>query len=135
MHQVHPDVSLLNLLARFVAADVKIHLFASNTTPGPASVLGDFTEVGSGTGYAPVTVAHGDFTASGVSGGIATLTAPDVTFAVTSGLLVVYGYYVTDTGTTVLLAAGRFSGAPLTLDPSNPIAVTPKFATSSRFTS
>lgn len=135
MHQVHPNVSLLELLNRFVAADVKIRLYTSDTTPGPASVLSDFTEMGSGTGYATVTVAHGDFTAAGVSGGIATLAAPDVTFSVSSGTSSIYGYYITDTAGMALLAAGRFSGAPLTLDASNPISVTPKFATSSRFTS
>lgn len=58
--------------------------FQSNTTVGDASTLADFT-ISTFTGYADVSIAHGDFPAPSISSNVAVSTAPDAVFTCTSG--------------------------------------------------
>lgn len=135
MHQIHPDEGLTELLKRIAEGFLKYRLFTNNITPGPASVFADFNEVTGGTGYAAQTYDEADFTAEGVAGHIGSITATDVVFSVASSSYSVYGYYVTDSANTKVLAAGRFSDAPRTLDSTNPISIPAKLAINARYTS
>ena len=135
MNQIHPNASLVPLLQLQVASDVKIKLYTNDLTPGVGTVLGDFTEQGSGTGYAAITVAAADFSLTGVSGNIGTVQASPVTFTASGGAWTVYGYYVTNTGNDKLLAAARFDGAPITVPDGGTRVVVPIFSLQSRYTS
>ena len=137
MHQIHPDASLVELLARMAAADFHYHLYTNNFTPDRDTVLGDLTEQGVGDGYAIVTVAAADFTASGVVAHHGSIVASPIAFTVAAagGPWTIYGYFVTDTGDAELLACGLFDAAPLTVAEFESVLVTPIFGDQSLFSS
>lgn len=136
MNQVYPDVALVNNMKRIVAADVHYHLYTNNYAVDRATTLGSLTEMTGGTGYATRLVLGADFTLSGVTSHLGNLSAPDISWVDTGGVgWDVYGYYVTDTTDTFLLACGTFDGGPIHVTAINPCVVTPKFADSSRFSS
>lgn len=127
MQQIYPDASLVPILQRFLAGDLHYHLFSNNVTPGNASVLGDFTEAVYGT-YAPITVIAADFTLTGVAGHVGGATAAAIAFLNDSGGdLGMYGYYVTDTSNTILIAAARFDSAPAVKHNGESWIITPTF--------
>lgn len=133
MHQLHPDSSLLELCRRIAVDGLVFKLYTNNVTPDLSTVVGSFTEMSGGTGYAAVTIDDDAFGAGVVTAHLGIKSGDDIVFAVSSGSTSIYGYYVTNVAGSILLACGRFSDAPKTLDSSNPIAVTPKVAFSSRF--
>lgn len=133
MHQIHPDASLVGLMKRMVAAGVKVKLFVNNHNPSETTVLGDLTEYSMGGGYAAVSLDDSDFTASGVAFHIGTIAAPDAVFSVGGGTDSIYGYFITNSSGSALLAVARFSDAPRTLAVGSPVSVAPKLAMSSRF--
>lgn len=113
MQQKYPDAALVPILQRFLAGDFHYHLYTNNLTPDDASVLGDFTEAAWG-GYAAQTVVAADFSLTGVSAHVGGVTGLPVTFTNSSGGdQSAYGYYVTNTGNTQLLACARFDAAPV----------------------
>lgn len=135
MNLIFPDACLVALLQRIANGDFHFHLFGNNHTPSPTTVLGDLTELGSGTGYAIQTVAAADFTLTGVTAHVGSITAADISFGPwSSGADVAYGYYITDTTNTILLAVARFDGAPLPAGTGNVIVVTPKLGDFSQYT-
>ncbi len=85
---------------------------SSNTTPTTATVLGDLTECDFA-GYAAVNVTG--WTAPSVAAHVATMTAAPKTFtrSSTGASQNIYGYYVTDSGSTVLYWAERDGNAPI----------------------
>lgn len=136
MNVIHPDQSLVNILERIVSADSKYRLFTNNVTLNQATVLADFTEQGSGDGYAAITVAAADYTLSGVTGHNGSLVAPDISFTPSTGTgWDIYGYYETDTAGTKLLKAAKFDGGPIHVNVGESIIVTPKWANASKFAS
>lgn len=133
MKQIHPDASLIPLLERLVADDVKIHLFSNNVTPDKTTTLGSLTEMTGGTGYASVTVDATDFTLGGVTANRGTLQAAPISFTMTASGDSIYGYYVTDTASADLLAVARFDDAPISLSAGKTVFVTPIFGDSSLY--
>ena len=102
------DVESLKRVLNYSAADdVKIHLFTNNHTPVAADTLSNYTE-STATGYGAVTLTGTDWTISTI-GGVTTAThATAVTFTYTAAENV-YGYYITNNASTVLLWAELFS--------------------------
>ena len=137
MNLIHPDVSLVKLLQRMVASDLHYHLYVNDVTPDRDTEIGDLTEMTVVSGYNPITVAAGDFSLTGVSAHKGTVIASPITFVITagSGVSNVYGYFVTDTGNTSLLAVARFDSAPISLSAGASIPVTPIFGDSSQYSS
>ena len=137
VHQIHPDASLIPLAKRIANGDLHYHLFSNSLTPDETTVLGDFTEYASGTGYSVQTVASADFTSEGVAAHIGTLMASPIAWTITpdGSNPDCYGYYVTDTSNTYLLACGRFDDSPIVLTGGGVVSVTPVIADQSRFTS
>lgn len=131
MQQIYPDEGLVSQLMRIMGDDVKYHLYTNDITPDRATVLADFTEAAF-TGYAAVTVEAADFTIDGVSAHVGYIQAPPITFTNGSGVdQDAYGYYVTDAGSTEVLAAGRFDAAPVTKADGDAWSVIPVWGDSS----
>ena len=108
--KISPDgaENILKYVAGVTAATetLVLKLFSSNTTPGPLTVLGDFTEV-TGGGYAAKTLSAGQWT---VSGNSASTTAQLFTF--TSAIGQIYGYYLVGATSGKLIALERFISGP-----------------------
>jgi hypothetical protein len=85
---------------------LSLKLFSSNTTPGPLTVLGDFTEV-TGGGYAAKSLSAAEWT---VTGNSATSTSQLFTF--TSNIGLIYGYYLVGATSGKLIASERFISGP-----------------------
>jgi len=122
---IFPDEGLVTQLGRILVLDVLYHLFTNNVTPDRDTVLADLTDA-TWTGYAPITQTFTDYTITGVAGHAGYAIAAPISFSNGSGSPVTtYGYYVTDSGETVLLAAARFDGAPLTIAAAGTLPVVP----------
>ena len=135
MDLIYVDAGLLTQLSAVLSTDKKYHLFTNNAMPGPATVLADLTEA-SFPGYASVTVTSGGWTSSGVSGHVGYKIAPAITFTNSSGSSVsVYGFFVTDSTGTILLAAARFDAAPIVIPNGGTQQVIPSWGAFSKFTS
>ena len=110
---------------------VKMGLYVSNTTPGPATILTDLTEA-TWTGYAQ----SGAITWGGVAingAGDAEIVGPREQFlstGVTSPAQINYGYFIVDGAGTTLIFAERFD-TPVTISvAAQYINVVPKFVLS-----
>jgi hypothetical protein len=125
MDLVFPNQGLKEQLQRILTSGFNWRLFTNNITPTRSNVLSDFTEA-IFSGYAPWFQQWTDFTLNGVSGNTGYAIAPPVAFSNSSGSdQQVYGYFVTDTGNTMVVAAARFDGAPVTIPNGSSIAVVP----------
>ena len=101
------DVLALNLITGKTAqTNLKLHLFKNNVTPTKTDTISTYTE-STGTGYASVTLTPANFSTSTV-GSTTTTSYPTVTFTYT-GSESVYGYYVTNNDSTIVLWAEAFS--------------------------
>jgi hypothetical protein len=111
-----PDAGELNLLSRMLnkvaTGDVRLHLYANNYTPVEGSVIGSFTEC-TASGYASKLLTGASWTITTVTGTTEAVYA-EQTFTFTAAQTV-YGYYVTDSGSTICLWAEIFTGAPFNI--------------------
>lgn len=136
MHQIHPDVGLVPLLLRMVGTSTWIYkLYVSNVTPDRSTVLSDLTELSGVSGYSPITLSASDFSLNGVSSHKGFALAGTISWTLGSGAFSVYGFFVTDSGGTQLLAVGRFDDAPISLISGAVVEMTPSVGDSSRFSS
>ena len=145
MHQIYPngngtssgDNGLIGILQRFIAAKVNYHLFTNNVTITENSTLAGLTEAVA-SGYAAVTVPPANFTLVGLAANNGSVMAAPISNGTnTSGSTVnVYGYYVTDLGNTVLLAAANFDSPPIAVTNGSPFPpVVPVFGSFSQYLS
>lgn len=112
-------------LERILTSSVKYKLFSNNLTPDRDTVLGDITPA-TWTGSTGINQSWSDYTTNGVSSHNGYAIAPPIDWTNGSGGDVdVYGYYVTDTGATKLLAVARFDGAPVTIVDGGSLSVVP----------
>ncbi len=127
---VWPDVACTNFLTNFIADRLgttlySYRLFTSNTTPGTATVLGDFTEA-TFAGYAAIAGSAITWSAAALVGHIAQSTGSNLVFNNTSGGAVnVYGVYVTNAANTVLYFAERDPAAPVSVPAGGSYIYTP----------
>jgi hypothetical protein len=125
MDLLFPDNGLVEQLTRVLNGSVKYRLYTNNYTPDLNAVLASVTEAAFA-GYANVSQTFANFTLNGVSGHQGFAIAPPVSFSNTSGGPVnVYGYYVTDSGGTLLLAIARFDSAPIVIPNGGNVQVIP----------
>lgn len=113
-----PNAGEAIALDRFLkTSDETLKLYVNDYTPVEGSVAGDFTEM-STQGYAAKTLTA----ASWSSGAYAQQTW---TFDGTGGSTIVYGYFVIDAGTGVIMFAERFGTPPTIVNNGDQIKVTP----------
>lgn len=123
-----PDIGEVELLSRMLnkvaTGDVKLHLFSNNYTPVEGSALANFTECNA-SGYAAKTLSGASWTVA-TNAGTTEASYAEQTFTFTAAQTV-YGYYVTDSGSTKVLWAELFTGAPFNIPAGGgSVKVTPK---------
>jgi len=125
---VIPDAALVNLLLRMAGngqSGVDFHLFVNNHTVTVATILADMSEA-TWSGYAAVNVAYTDYTIQSVSAHQGTIIAPPFSWGNSSGTgQTAYGYFVTQTGSAVLLWAANFDSPPATVPNGGGLATVP----------
>lgn len=133
---VVPDVGKKQLL-KFLTGEVAdiptfIRLFKNDFTPGPATVIGDFTQADF-SGYGAAATANPVTAAALDASNRAVVTWDPVTWTKNGATgNTIYGYYVVDS-TGSLLWAERFDGSiPMTVDGAF-IQITPRFTFKSEF--
>jgi len=112
---------------------LKVRLFKNNYTPVAGSVIGSFTEANF-SGYTPGSL--GTLAAATTVSGRASTTAGTANTWTKSGATGndIYGYYVTDSGGTVLYWAERGSAAPYSMNTNGEgLSVTPTVTQASEF--
>jgi hypothetical protein len=109
-----------------------VHLYENDYTPLANVALGDLTEV-SLPGYTPQNIDRTQWPAAASVGGEARVTygANPVTFNVSSGVVNVFGFFVTDESNAVLLWVERFDTYQV-MDSLHPGRVILTFATRSQ---
>lgn len=126
MALVLPDVAEAEWLKR-VLKDVNnqtLKLFVNNKTPAEGDVAGDYTEMSTHS-YAAKTLAKADWTIATVVN-VTSATQPQQTWTFTSASAVtVYGYFIVDAVTGLLLWAEKFTYAQVVLSVDTPIKLTP----------
>lgn len=118
---VGEDIALKNLVNHTAPQNLVLRLFTNNVTPGESDTAGTYTEQ-SGSGYSAITLTGASWS---VSGGVASYAQQTFTF--TAAASSVYGYYLTQATSGILVAAERFvSGAPFAINNNgDEIKITP----------
>jgi hypothetical protein len=100
-----------------------LRLYTNNITPGETDTAGTYTEA-AGNGYAAITLTGGSWTVTEADP--ASAAYAQQTFTFTGALGDVYGYFVTQTTSGILMYAERFSGAPINIaNNGDQIKITP----------
>jgi hypothetical protein len=127
---VFPDVSCQNTLSDYITdrlgtSNYKFRLFTSNTTPGTATVIGDFTEA-TFAGYVAIAANTITWAAATLVGHVANSNGSNIVFNNTSGGAVnVYGVYVTNASGSLLYYAERDPAAPVSVPAGGSYIYTP----------
>lgn len=101
-----------------------LKLYTNNVTPGETDTAGTYTEA-AGFGYAPITLTGSSW--SVVEGTPSEVSYAQQTFTFTGALGNVYGYFVVQVTSGILMWAERFSDAPNNVaNNGDQIKVTPK---------
>jgi len=129
MALVSVNVGVQEILRRALnysaTGDVKLHLFKSNSTPAETDTTATYTEADF-TGYASVTLTGASWTVTNADPASASYAEQSFTSSAGSQSQAVYGYYVTNSDSTTLLWAERFSDGPYTIvNNGDVIKVTP----------
>lgn len=114
MNLVFPDQGLQFWMTQMLGSAINLHLFVNNVTIIQGTLLSGLTEA-TFAGYSVLNLTFGGWTLSVVGHtGVAIYTPQP--FTNTSGSAqTVYGWYLTDVANTMLLAAGQFDGAPVSI--------------------
>ena len=121
---------LLEFLLGFATpGDQILKLYVNDVTPADADVAATYTEM-STHGYAAKTLLKSGWTVV-QNGGVGEGSQAAQTWTFTAATAVtVYGYFITDTTTGLLLWAERFTNAKVIQNAGDQIIVTPKFTLS-----
>lgn len=118
-----PNVGEKEMLERILNGtdDLVLHLFQVDHTPVEADVVTSYQEVNTG-GYTEISLTA----AWTIAGDPTEGSYPQVSFAFT-GAATVYGYYVTNGDSSILLWAERFSDGPYNIPSGGgSVKITPK---------
>lgn len=108
--------------------DQRLKLFSSNTTPASTDTAATYTEVGAVEGYAYIALSGASWTFTDGNPSHADYAQQTWTFDGTGGSVTVYGYFVIEATSGLLLYAERFSDGPYTIATNgDQIKITPTF--------
>jgi membrane peptidoglycan carboxypeptidase len=119
---VGEQIVLEALVNKTAPQNLVLRLFQNNITPGETDTAGTYTEA-TFTGYTSITLTGATWTYANP-----TVSYPEQTFTSTAGSQSqpIYGYYLTQLASGILVLAERFSGAPVTIiNNGDTIKVTP----------
>ena len=108
MAGVIPNEGETLMLQRVLSVNSLLKLFTNDYTPDDTTVLSDMEEA-AGSGYAQKTLVPGSWVITNPGDAQAAYAKQDF---VLSGAMTVYGYYITDSPATKILAVERFSDGP-----------------------
>jgi hypothetical protein len=136
MDLIFPNQGLVWQLQGILSQTVVYHLYTNSlVNPTLANVITDLTEA-AWTGYAAVSQTWSNFTLNGLAGDSGYAIAAPISFSnISGGNVQAYGYYVTDTGYTMLIAIAAFDGAPITIANGGTYAVLPSWGDFSELSS
>jgi hypothetical protein len=119
------------MLGRSTPGNQILKLYVSNTTPADGDVAGTYTEM-STQGYIAKTLTKGSWSAAAQSSSVGTSSyAQQIwTFDGTGGSTTVYGYFVIDSTTSLLLWAERFASSKVVQYNGDQILLTPQITLS-----
>ena len=109
------------MLHKSANADLKLHLYTNNHTPLASDTLANYTECVDAN-YAPVTLTGANWSIADNGSGVSQATYPTQSWTF-AGAVTIYGYYVTDVGTSKVCWAEIFS-APLNFGGGQTLALT-----------
>jgi hypothetical protein len=119
------DVMLQNILNKTAPENQTLKLYTNNITPAETDTAGTYTEA-SGSGYAAKSLTGASWTVT--PGAPTTAAAAQQTWTFTGALGNVYGYFVVQATSGIILWAERFTGAPFNVaNNGDEIKVTPQF--------
>jgi hypothetical protein len=127
------EQTLLEAMLETAAANLKLKLFVSNTTPAETDTVATYTEM-STQGYAEITLTAATWAAAAAGTGTGTANSNKASKAYaqqtftadgTGGSTTVYGYYITNSAGTVLIGAERFATAKVMAIAGDAIKITP----------
>jgi hypothetical protein len=117
------DIALAALVNKTAPQNLVLRLYQNNVTPSETDTVGAYTEA-TFTGYGPITLTGATWvTTAGVN-----VAYPEQTFTSTTSQATqnIYGYYLTQVSSGLLVYAERFSDAPNPVTNNNDqILVTP----------
>ena len=97
---------ICNQLTSWGSPDLQLHLFTNNVTPSHSDTNGTYTDC-TLSGYAPVNLNGLTWTPTTYSGqGSALSTVAAFTFSAYGGGVTIYGFFLVDSVTSVVVAAG-----------------------------
>lgn len=133
MRQIHPNVALVPLINRMIGSGNWVYkLYSNNVTLSPTTILSDLTELSGVSGYSGITQSASDFTLTGVSANKGYALAPPISWTLGSSGSTIYGYYVTDTAGSGLLAVAAFD-SPLIIGGGIVVPLIPSMGDSSLY--
>jgi hypothetical protein len=119
------DVMLQNILNKTAPQNQSLKLYTSNTTPAETDVAGTYTEA-AGFGYALIALTGASWTIT--PGNPTSAAVAEQTWTFTGALGNVYGYFVVQTVSGILLFAERFTTGPFNIQNNgDQIKLTPQF--------
>jgi len=117
------DLALKALLNHTAGQNLVLRLYRNDQTPVDTHTSSDYTEANF-TGYAAVTLTGSSWS---VSGGVSSYAQQSFTSSAGSQNQDVYGYYMTQTSSGLLVYAERFTNGPYNIaDNGDVIRVTPQ---------
>lgn len=133
MFLINPNVGLVELIKRMIGTSNWLYkLYTSTPTLSPTTILSDLTELTGVSGYSPISQSASDFTLTGVAGNKGYAIAPPVTWTIIGGPVTIHGYFVTDSGGTILLAVAQFD-TPFVISGTDLVTLVPVMGDSSRY--
>ena len=122
---VGEQVMLEAFLNKTAPQNLVLKLYTSNTTPSESDTASTYTEA-TGNGYAPASLVSSNWTTT--PGNPTVSSHPQVTFGFTGALGNVYGYFVVQAVSGVLMWAERFPSAINIQNNGDQIAITPSIS-------
>lgn len=118
------ELALKALVNHTAPQNLVLRLYSNDLTPAETDTAGTYTEL-AGSGYAAVTLTGSSWTVTPGAPTVASYAEQVFTFSGAAGN--VYGYYLTQSGSGLLVYAERFPGAPYNvLNVGDEIKVTPR---------
>lgn len=118
------EIALKNFLNHTPPQDQELRLFVNDYTPVEASVADDFTEM-STQGYAAKELTGSSWTVTPGAPTLAEYAEQTWTFDGTGGATTVYGYYIVQATSGVVMLAERFASPPTIVNNGDQLKLTP----------
>lgn len=123
---VGEELALKNFLNHTAPQNQVLRLYTNNITPAEGDTAATYTEA-SGGGYSAKNLTGSSWTVTPGAPTEASYARQDFVFTSVPSTATMYGYFVTQATSGILMWAERFTGAPYTIqNPNDEIRITPK---------